>query len=246
MLRKYSAETVLIAALLTARGNCTPLIVGRSGHHMIIATNSIDSKGNSRCKLHFSKHAVVMQATQASSMIFTWPDGRTETIDFEAAMNDRIRDLDEPINRLKEILIQDAQERIRATLQHYKPSDPARADMARELVSEYVIVGRERNGFLGVRAFILEVDDPQSITFEVRDITEKLHNDEIIDYTQGKITKMNVHGQKAVHTAVYARLQRWNKEARSFGNKAFSPPYLIMDITHSGRTYLSDPGPCHN
>lgn len=245
MPRKYSAEAILIAALLAARGNCTPLIVGCSGNHIIVATNSIDSKGNSQCKLHFAKHAVVMEATQASSMIFTWPDGHTETIDFEAAMNDRIKDLDEPIDRLKEILLQDAEEHIRSALQHYKPADSARADMARDLVSEYVIVGKERNGFLGVRAFTLEVVDPQSITFGVQDMTAKLHNGEVIDYTEGEVTTINAHGKKAVRAAVYARLQRWNKEAQGLGNKAFSPPYLTMDITHSGRSYLSDPGPCH-
>ena len=54
-----------------------------------------------------------MRATQAVSRTLKWPNGRTETIDFDAAINDRIRDLDEPIGRLQEILVQDVQERIR-------------------------------------------------------------------------------------------------------------------------------------
>src|ERR1700727_1287943 len=145
MPKKHRAAAALIAAVLTTSADCTPLVVGRSGNHIIVATNSIDTDGKSRCKLHFSKSAVVMRATQAASMIFTWPDGRVETIDFDAAINDRIRDLDEPIGRLKEILIQDVQQRIRAILQRYQPLDPDRADIASDLVSEYVIVGRERN-----------------------------------------------------------------------------------------------------
>jgi len=241
---KRRAAVALIAALLTTGGDCTPLVVGRSGNHIIVATNSIDTHGNSRCKLHFSKSAVVMRATQAASMIFTWPNGRVETIDFDAAINDRIRDLDEPIGRLKEILVQDVQERTRAILQRYQPLDPDRADIARDLVSEYVIVGREHNGFLGVRAFTLQVVEPQSITFEVQDITRKLRDGEVIDYSQGEINTIKTHSQKAVRAAVYARLQSHNEVAQSLGNKAFSPPYLVVDVTHSGRSYLSDPGPC--
>jgi hypothetical protein len=244
MSKKHRAAAALMAALLTASGDCTPLVVGRSGNHIIIATNSIDTDGNSRCKLHFAKSAVVMHATQAASMSFTWPNGRTEIIDFEAAINNRIRDLDEPIGSLKEMLIQDVEERIRAMLQLYKPTDPDRSDIASDLVSEYVIVGRELNGFLGVRAFTLEVVDPQSITFQVQDITRKLHDNEVIDYSQGEIDAINAHGQKAVLAAVYARLQSHNERAQSLGNKAFSPPYLVMDVTRSGRSYLSDPGPC--
>jgi hypothetical protein len=244
MPKKHRAAAALIAALLTTSGDCTPLVVGCSGNHIIVATNSIDTDGNSRCKLHFSKSAVVMRATQAVSMTLKWPNGRTETIDFDAAINDRIRDLDQPIGRLQEILVQDVQERIRAILQLYKPEDPDRADIARDLVSEYVIVGREHNGFLGVRAFTLQIVDPQSITFEVRDITVKLRNDEVIDYTQGEINTINAHGYKAVRAAIYARLQSHNEVAQSLGNKAFAPPYLVMDVTHSRRSYLSDPGPC--
>lgn len=233
-----------MVGLLTTSGDCTPLVVGRSGNHIIIATNSIDTDGNSRCKLHFAKSAVIMHATNAASMSFTWPDGRKEFVDFEAAINDRIRDIDEPIGSLKEMLVQDVQERIRATLQLYKPTDPDRADIARDLVSEYVIVGREHNGFLGVRAFTLEVVDPQTITFQVQDITKKLHDNEVIDYSQGEIDVINARGQKAVLGAVFARLQSHNERAQSLGNKAFSPPYLVMDVTRSRRSYLSDPGPC--
>ena len=244
MPKKHRATGVLVAALLTTSGNCTPLVVGRSGNHIIVATNSIDTEGNSRCKLHFSKTAVVMRATQAASMTFTWPNGRVEIIDFDAAINDRIRDLDEPIGRLKEILVQDFQERIRTILQRYKPLDPDRADIASNLVSEYVIVGREHNGFLGVRAFTLQVANPQGITFEVLDITRKLRDGEVIDYSQGEINTIKAHGQKGVRAVVYARLQSHNEVAQSLGNKAFAPPYLVMDVTHSRRLYLSGPGPC--
>lgn len=241
---KRRAAAAVIAALLSTNGDCTPLIVGRSGHHIFIATNSIDTDGKSRCKLHFAKSAVIMWATQAASMTLKWPDGRAETVDFEAAMNKRVRDIDEPIDVLKEILVQVAEERIHAILQLYKEADPDRVDIARDLVSEYVIVGREHNGFLGVRAFTLAVADPQSITFQVEDITSKLHDNQIIDYTQGEIDTSNAHGQKAVRAALYARLQKHNQAAQSFGNKSFSPPYLVMDVTRSGRSYLSDPGPC--
>lgn len=244
MLRRRKAVAALIATLLGTQGNCTPLIVGRSGHHIFIATNSIDTQGNIRCKLHFAKHAVVMWATQASSMTMKWPTGRTETVDFEASLNDQLRESDEPIDTLKEMLVQNAEERIRSILQLYKETDPDRGDVARDLVSEYVIVGRERDGFLGVRAFTLEVDNPQSITFEVQDITSKLHDGEVIDYTEGEVNVGHARGVKAVRAAVYARLQQHSEEALRFGNKAFSPPYLVMDITRSGRSYLSDPGPC--
>ena len=244
MPRKHWAAVALIAAFLPAGGDCTPLIVGRSGNHIIVATNSVDTAGNSRRKLHFAKSAVVMRATQAASMTLTWPDGRTKTIDFDAALNDRIRDLDEPIGTLKDILIQDVQERIRAILQLYKPADPDRADIAHDLVSEYVIVGREHNGFLGVRVFTLEIADPKTITFQVQDLTEKLHDGEVIDYTQGEINAAKVGSKKAVLEALYARLQSHNEAAQSLGNKSFSPPYLVMDIARTGRSYLSDPGPC--
>src|SRR5580698_1956562 len=65
---KRRAAAAVIAALLSTNGDCTPLIVGRSGHHIFIATNSIDTDGKSRCKLHFAKSAVIMWATQAASM----------------------------------------------------------------------------------------------------------------------------------------------------------------------------------
>lgn len=244
MPKHHGAAVALLATLLTTNGDCTPLIVGRSGNHIYVATNSIDTDGKSRCKLHFAANAVIMWATQAASMTLIWPNGRTETVDFEAAINNRIRNTDEPIDLLKEILVQDVEERIRAILQRYNETDPARFSIARNLVSEYVIVGREHNGFLGVRAFTLEVVDPQKMTFEVQDITSKLHNGEVIDYTQGEVNTSKAHGQNGVRAAVYARLQSHNEAARSFGNKAFSPPYLVMDVTRYGRSYLSDPGPC--
>jgi hypothetical protein len=241
---KHRAAFALIAAFLTTNGDCTPLIVGRSGNHIFIATNPRDTDGNSRCKLHFAKNAVVMWATQAASRTLTWPNGRTETVDFNAAINNRISDADQPIGILKELLVQDAEEHIRAILQLYKKSDLARVDIARDLVSEYVIVGREHNGFLGVRAFTLDVVDPHSITFQIHDITSKLHDGEIIDYTQGEVNTSNAHGPKAIRAAIYARLQSHNEAAQSLRNKAFAPPYLVMDVTRSGRSYLSDPGPC--
>jgi len=244
MLKKQSVAAALMAAFLTTSGDGTPLIVARIGNHIIVATNSIDTNGNSRCKLHFSRNAVVMRATQAASMIFIWPDGRKETIDFDATINDRIKDLDEPVGRLQDILIEDAQERIRTILQRYQPADPDRADIANDLVSEYVLVGPEHNGFLGVRAFTLQVTNPQSITFEVEDITTKLRKGEVVDYTQNEIGTIRAHGQKAVRAAVYALLKKHDEAAQNLGNKAFSPPYLVMDVTHSGRSYLSDPGPC--
>ncbi len=241
---KRRVAAAIFMMFLTTLGDCTPLIVGRSGHHIFVATNSIDTAGNSHCKLHFAKSAVILWATQAASMTLKWPNGRAETVDFEAAMNNRIRDIDQPVDALKEILIQNAEERIRAILQLYKETDPDRADIARDLVSEYVIVGRERNGFLGVRAFTLKILDPQSITFQVEDITTRLHDNQIIDYTQGEIDTGSAHGQKAIRAAIEARLQKHNEVAQSYGNKSFSPPYLVMDITRSGRSYLSDPGPC--
>jgi hypothetical protein len=54
----------------------------------------------------------------------------------------------------------------------------------------------------------------------------------------------HAHGRKAVLAAIDARLQSDNELALGFGNKAFSPPYVVMDVTHSARSYLSDPGPC--
>jgi len=238
MPKRHRAAAVLLAALLTTNGDCTPLIVGRSGHHIFVATNSIDTDGKSRCKLHFAKRAVILWATQATSMTLIWPDGHKETVDFEAAINSRIRDVDEPIDVLQEILVQDAEDRIRAMLQHYKATDLNRTDIASDLVSEYVIVGRERNGFIGVRAFTLEVSDLRSITFKVREITSKLHEGEIIDYSQGEVNTSHAHGQKALLAAIDARLQNDNEVALGFGNKAFSPP-IRRDGCHALSSFLS-------
>ena len=185
-----------------------------------------------------------MRATQAASMALTWPDGHTKIIDFDEALDERLKGLDEPIGTLKDILIQDVQDRIRALLQLYRPAGPDRVDIANDLASEYVIVGKERNGFLGVRAFTLEIGDPEHITFQVRDSSEKLHDGQVIDFTQGESTVFDVHGAKAVKDAVYARLQEHNESGQRFGNKSFSPPYLIVDVTHSSRSFLSNPGPC--
>jgi len=110
------AKVALVASLVTTQASCTPLIVGRSGNHIYIATNSIDSSGNSRCKLHFGKTAVVMWATEASSMTLKWPDGHTKSVDFEPALNNLIKDTNEPIGVLEEKLIQDTEKRIRALL----------------------------------------------------------------------------------------------------------------------------------
>jgi hypothetical protein len=178
-------------------------------------------------------------------MTVIYPDGRTKSVDFEAALNNLIRDADEPIDVLKEMLVKDAEKRIRALLDSYRATGLGRAYIASDLVSEYVIVGREHNGFLGVRAFTLDVADPQSVTFQIRDITSKLRNGEVIDYSTREVNISKAHGPKGVLAALYARLQSNDKAAQRFGNKAFSPPYLVMDITRSGRSYLSDPGPCH-
>src|ERR1700761_1992467 len=117
MLPRLHVAGVLFAFLTATSANCTPLVVAIDGHSVIVATNAIDTEGNTSCKLHFSKSAVVMQAAQAASMKFTWPDGHTETLDFEADLNNRIRDLDEPIDNLKRILIESTQTRIRSILQ---------------------------------------------------------------------------------------------------------------------------------
>lgn len=243
---QHKALAACLAVLLTGSGNCTPLIVGRSGNHILVATNSIDTEGNSHCKVHFAKTAVVMRATQAASAKFTWPDGHAETVDFDAALNDRIRDLDEPVDRLKDILVQDAEQHIRAALELYKAEDPKRIDIAHDLVSEYVIVGREHNGFLGVRAFTLEVVNPRAITFRVSDLAGKLHDGEVVDYTEGERKANNARGMKDVRATIDNILQNHNEAAQHFGNKSFSPPYLVMDVTHSDRRFLTDPGPCHN
>lgn len=238
------ANVAIVAALLTTRCDCTPLVVGRSGNHIYIGTNSVDSDGNSRCELHFGQTAVVMWATQASSMTLKYKDGRRKSVDFEAALNNLISDVNEPIDVLKEDLVQDTEKRIRGLLDSYEKTDLDRVDLASFLANEYVIVGRENNGFLGVRAFTLYVADPLSVTFEVSDITSKLHNGEVIDYSTGEVNISKAHGPKGVRAALYARLQSHDKVAQRLGNKAFSPPYLVMDVTHSGRSYLSDPGPC--
>lgn len=240
------ATAAIVAAILTCNCDGTPLVVGRSGDHIYVATNSIDSDGNSRCKLHFGKSAVVMWATQASSMTLKYKDGRTKSVDFEAALNNLIRDVNEPVDVLKEELVQDTEERIRGLMDSYEKTDPDRVALASLLANEYVIVGRKHNGFLGVRAFTLYVADPQSVTFEVSDITSKLHNGEVIDYSTGEVNISRAHGQKGVRAALYTRLQSHDKVAQGFGNKAFSPPYLVMDVTHSGRFYLSGPGPCQS
>ena len=244
MAKKQWCAALLTVALATMDGRCTPLIVGRSGAHIIVATNSIDTAGNSRCKLHLGRHVVVIRATQAASMSLTWPDGHTETVDFDVALNDLLQGLDKPVGTVREMLIADVQQRIRVLLQHYRSADHDRVEIARDLVSEYVIVGREHDGFLGVQAFTLEVTDPRSITFGVSDITEKLHDGEVIDYTGGEANVLHVHGLKAVTAAVYARLGEHADVGVSLGNKAFSPPYLVMDVTPSNRTYVSNPGPC--
>jgi hypothetical protein len=230
------ATAAIVAALLTCNCDGTPLVVGRSGDHIYVATNSIDSDGNSRCKLHFGKSAVVMWATQASSMTLIWPDGRTESVDFEAALNNLIKNANESSDVLMEMLVQDTQKRIRGLLDSYKETNLDRVDVARDLVSEYLIVGKGHDGFLGVTAFTLDVADPQSVTFEVHDITSKLHNGEVIDYSNRDIHISKAHGRKGVRAALYAQLQSDDKIAQSFGNKAFSPPYLVMDITRSGRS----------
>lgn len=240
------ATAAIAAALLALDCDGTPLVVGRSGDHIYIATNSIDSDGNSRCKLHFGKSAVVLWATQASSMTLMWPDGRTKFVDFDASLNNLIRNADEPLDVLKEMLVQDSEKRIRGLLDSYKATDPGRFAVARDLVSEYVIVGKEHDGFLGVRAFTLDIADPQSVTFEVHDITSKLRNGEVIDYSNRDINIIKAHGPKGVRAALYAQLQSDNESAQKFGNKAFSPPYLVFDVSRTGRSYLSDPGPCRS
>jgi hypothetical protein len=243
--QKIRLATVgIVAAFLTFTCDGTPLVVGRSGDHIYIATNSIDSDGNSRCKLHFGKNAVVMWATQASSMTLIWPDGSTKSVDSHDALNNLIRNANEPLDVLKEMLVQDTEKRIRGLLDSYKAKDPDRFAVARDLVSEYVIVGKEHNGFLGVRVFTLDIADPQAVTFEVHDITIKLHNGEVIDYSNRDINIIKAHGPKGVRAALYAQLQSHDKAAQSFGNKAFAPPYLVYDVTRAGGSYLSDPGPC--
>jgi len=194
--------------------------------------------------LHFGKSAIVMWATESSSMTLKWPDGHTRSVDFELALNNLMRDTDEPIEVLKERLIQDTERLIRGLLNSYSATDPDRVDMAGDLVSEYVLVGRERNGFLGVRAFTLDVSNPRSVTFDVQDIARKLHNGEVIDYSTREVTVIKAHGTKGVRAALYSQLQTHSRIAGILGNKAFSPPYLVMDVSRSGRSYLSGPGPC--
>jgi len=244
MRKRYRVTAALVATLLTITADCTPLIIGRSGGHIFVATNSIDTNGVSRCKLHFAKHAVVLWATQAASITLSWPNGRTETVDFESALNDKIKDVDEPIDTLKDILIRDAEERIRTLLLHYRASGFDRAVVARDLQSEYVIVGREHNGFIGVRAFTLEVADPQNVLFKVQDVTRRIHNGEVIDYSQGEVNIFTAGDRKAVRSVLYDSLRQRDTVAQAAGNKAFSPPFLVMDVTRSSRTFLSDAGPC--
>lgn len=185
-----------------------------------------------------------MRAIQASSITFEWPDGRKELLDFDASLDKRVKDLDAPVDTLKTILLNDAEDQIRYALKHYKPEGFARLSLARELDSEYVIVGKESNGFTGIRAFAVRVDDPRLLTFTVNDLDGKLHKGDVADYSEGELHITRSHGRLAIQTALRARLDARNEEAHASGNMAFAPPYLIMDITHSSRSYLSDPGPC--
>ena len=186
-----------------------------------------------------------MRATQAASMTFIWPDGHVELIDFDAELNERIKEIDETVDRIKEILIVDSERRIISILQRYKPASRQRREIARDLISEYVIVGKERNGFLGVRAFTLEVLNPSEITFDVQELPNSIRNGQIIDYSEGDIAIHEPESSKAMVETIASILQNRNRSAEVSGNNAFSPPYQIMKLTHTGLHFLSDAGPCH-
>jgi hypothetical protein len=185
-----------------------------------------------------------MRAIQASSITFEWPDGRKELLDFDASLDKRVKDFDAPVGSLKTVLLNDAEDQIRYALEHYRPEGFERFLLARDLEREYVIVGKESNGFIGIRAFAVRVADPRLLTFTVNDLDVKLHKGEVADFSEGEIHITRSHGRLAIQTALLARLDARNEEARSKGNISFAPPFLLMDITHSTRSYLSDPGPC--
>ena len=86
---------------------------------------------------------------------------------------------------------------------------------------------------------------PSDMTFEVRDLNEAVRNGQVVDYSEGEVVAHERGVSEGIVDVIYTVLQNRTESAERVMNKAFSPPYLVMKVTHSGRRFISAAGPCH-
>jgi|GEM_PF-5009609 len=185
-----------------------------------------------------------MWATQVTSVKIGFPDGHDLLVDRQAALESLLQGNHQSIEDLQELIVLESETRIKEILRLYQYQPFLQAKIAGELMAEYVLVGKDRHGFVGTRAFILAVSQPREGSFEVRSITKPLHNGEVIDYSQGEITYLNGTGRSNVIANMLVRLQQHALRASAFQNQAFAPPFVIMDVTSHSKSYLYGPGSC--
>jgi len=238
--------TTAILVVMSEAGSCTPLVVAREGRTLILASNTTDSEGKPHCKLHFAKNAIVMRATQAASVKFIWPDGRIERIDFDEELDGSIQNMEGPLDLIETHIIEEAERRIVSVLERYEPMSGARRALSQDLISEYVIAGRERNGFLGIRAFTIRVSNPETITFDVHDLPSTIRNKQIVDYSEEDVAIYKPVGSQSPSELISSILLDRTRSAKASGNEAFSPPYVLVEVSRSGFRFLTATGPCRS
>lgn len=223
---------------------CTPLIVAVDGHSIIVATNTIDTEGRSHCKLHFSQNVVVVRAIQAASLTFVSPNGSIERIDFERELDDLLRNSNLSVESLEKLIVEEIQAHVLALFERFKLGSLERRQIANSLESEYVIVGKKKNGFLGIRVFLFKVLDPEQPRVVIRDLDTAWQNGELIDFSEGQRATYQINSRKDTTSAIYSLLQAHSESAMKFGNKSFSSPFSLVRVMRSGFSFLSAPGVC--